>query len=126
MRIPHRLGGWEFAARLAEELGADAWFERDFDRNIWYSTLVHLTGPIADPAGLVDWVASRRDLALDAITVRASDLVRFRFGGRRPICQTLSRAVPYPNSLANPDTAAARVRSMSVMTSGQRCSASSV
>ncbi|MBN1173078.1 MAG: hypothetical protein JXA67_12960 [Micromonosporaceae bacterium] len=80
----------EFAARLGEELGADAWFEQDFDRTIWYATLVHFTGPIADPAGVVDWVAARRDLPAGTIMVNTVALVRFRYDGRQPVCQTFA------------------------------------
>jgi hypothetical protein len=82
----------EFAARLEAELGPDGWFEQDFDRTIWYSTLVHFTGPIPDTAGLVDWVATRRDLDVGEVTVGQADLVRFRFNGRQPVCSMLVRA----------------------------------
>ena len=79
----------EFAARLEAELGPDSWFEQDFDRTIWYSTLVHFTGPIPDPAGLVDWVATRRALDVGEVTMRQADLVRFRFNGWQPVCRHL-------------------------------------
>lgn len=82
----------EFAARLEAELGPNSWFEQNFDRTIWYSTLVHFTGPIPDPAGLVDWVATRRDLDVGEVTMRRADLVRFRFNGRQPVCSMLARA----------------------------------
>lgn len=74
-----------FAARLGAELGDDAWFEADFHRNIWYATLVHFAGPIADPAAVVEWVAARRHRSLGTVEVTIAELVRFRFNGRQPV-----------------------------------------
>ncbi|MEO3746530.1 hypothetical protein [Plantactinospora sp. B5E13] len=74
-----------FAARLGVELGDDAWFEADFHRNIWYATLVHFAGPIADPAAVVEWVAARRHRSLGTAEVTAAELVRFRFNDRQPV-----------------------------------------
>ncbi|WP_199853131.1 hypothetical protein [Plantactinospora sp. BC1] len=82
----------EFAARLGGELGADAWFEADFTRDIWYATLVHFTGPLRDPVGLVDWVAASRGLHLGDVVVGAAELLRFRFNGRQPVRVPLARA----------------------------------
>lgn len=41
------------AALLAAELGPDGWRETDLRRTIWYSSLVHFTGPIRRP-----WISS--------------------------------------------------------------------
>ncbi|MGE5156127.1 MAG: hypothetical protein ACM3JP_01350 [Betaproteobacteria bacterium] len=80
------------AGRLAHELGGDAWFEAEFHRDIWYATLVHFTGVVADPAGLVDWVASRRDLDLGVSDIDGMELTRFTYNGLQPVRSTLARA----------------------------------
>ncbi|MDW5323668.1 hypothetical protein [Plantactinospora sp. KLBMP9567] len=82
----------EFAARLAVELGDDAWFEAGFSRDIWYATLVHFTGPLRDPPALVDWVAARRGADLGDAVVGAAELLRFRFNGRQPVRVPLAGA----------------------------------
>ena len=82
----------DFADRLGEELGADGWFEAEYERDIWYATLVHFTEAIRDPGGLVDWVAARRGLDLGAIAVQESELLRFRYNGRQPVRVGLARA----------------------------------
>lgn len=82
----------DFACGLAEELGADGWFEHEYDRDIWYATVVHFTGPIDDPAALVDWVATRRRLDLGVATVGEAELSMLRFDGRQPVREPLARA----------------------------------
>ncbi|GIG92038.1 hypothetical protein [Plantactinospora endophytica] len=82
----------DFAARLGAELGDDAWFEADFSRDIWYATLVHFTGPLRDPAALVDWVAARRGTDLGEAAIGAAELLRFRFDGRQPVRLPLTSA----------------------------------
>ena len=82
----------EFAARLAGELGEDAWFEADYNREIWYSVLVHFTGPLTNPPALVDWVGARRDLDLGGTHVGAAELCRWRFNGTQPVPATLASA----------------------------------
>src|SRR5690606_4752874 len=44
-------------ALVARQVGE---FEAGSRRDMWHSTLVHFTGPIADPPGLVAWVRHRR------------------------------------------------------------------
>jgi hypothetical protein len=82
----------DFADRLGKELGADGWFEAEYQRDIWYATLVHFTDQIRDPSGLVDWVAAQRDLALDVTAVSEAELVRFAYNGRQPVRAGLARA----------------------------------
>ena len=67
----------QLAAALAAELGADGWREADVERTIWYSSLLHFTGPVARPADLVDFVARRRRVDLGEVTVDRLSLVRF-------------------------------------------------
>jgi len=67
----------QLAALLAAELGPDGWREADMKRTIWYSSLLHFTGPIARPADLVAFVADRRHLDLGTITVNRLSLVKF-------------------------------------------------
>jgi hypothetical protein len=81
-----------FAALLAEELADDAWFEAGFDRDIWYSNLVHFTRPPSDARALVDWVASRRDMDMGSSVHTCADLVAWTFTGRHMVPETLGRA----------------------------------
>ncbi|ADB35336.1 hypothetical protein Kfla_6334 [Kribbella flavida DSM 17836] len=76
-----------FMDLYAEELGADAWYERDhyFRRDIWYVNLLHFTTTIPDPAALIDWVAARRHRTFGQVTVDTAEVVRFRLvDGPRP------------------------------------------
>lgn len=82
----------DFARRLGDELGPDGWFEANYHRDIWYATLVHFTGELRDPRGLVDWVAARRRLNLGCTAVGAAELLRFRYNGRQPVRVALARA----------------------------------
>ena len=71
-----------FAGALDEELGEDGWYESDFDRSIWYANLVHFTGPVAEPAELVAWVASRREV--DPVEVETeTELLHWAFDGQQ-------------------------------------------
>ncbi|MFB6677547.1 hypothetical protein ACFCWG_35095 [Streptomyces sp. NPDC056390] len=70
-------------------LGEDGWLETGFDRNIWYSTLVHFTSPLADPQAVVQWVGERRHLALGEVDCRHAELVVYRFNGSRMVMQAL-------------------------------------
>lgn len=72
-----------FSADLAEELGPLGWYEDGFDRSIWYANLVHFTGPLSDPDGLVSWVAERRDVALGVTQARRVDLLDWEYDGRQ-------------------------------------------
>ena len=70
-----------FTEALAEELGPDGWLEADFNRNIWYSTLVHFAGPIDNPAGLVEWVSERRETDIAQASFDTAQLIRYTFTG---------------------------------------------
>ncbi|WP_405633960.1 hypothetical protein OHB53_00675 [Streptomyces sp. NBC_00056] len=72
-----------------DALGEEAWLEADFDRNIWYSTLVHFTRPLTKPQAVVDWVGERRELALGQVECRHAELVVYRFNGSRIVMETL-------------------------------------
>lgn len=71
--------------RLETELGEDGWLERvAFERGrdpIWYSTLVHFTGPISNARTLVNWVDQRRDLPLGIETFDSMALCAWAFDG---------------------------------------------
>lgn len=71
--------GWQLMQILEAELGADAHYERDLgmSRDIFYSNVIHLAGDIADPSGLVDWVAAHRQIAPVRFTPRTASLVHF-------------------------------------------------
>jgi len=86
-----------FASALAEELGPDGWYEMGFNRNIWYASLVHFTGPIADPRGLVEWVRARRlgDLEVNHFAATAVELIRWSYNGRQVLPVGMA-VVPLP------------------------------
>jgi hypothetical protein len=86
-----------FAAALAEELGDDGWYEAGFDRTIWYSTLVHFAGPIAQPAGLVQWVAEHRKTFIAQAFLPVTELIRYRHNGRHTELESLATARQGPS-----------------------------
>jgi hypothetical protein len=67
------------ADAFAEELGADGWREGGFRRDIWYANLLHLSGDVAHPRPLVDWVADRRHLPLGELAAAQVHLARYRW-----------------------------------------------
>lgn len=72
-----------------DALGGDGWLEADFDRNIWYSTLVHFTRQLTNPQAVVDWVGERRELSLGQVECSRAELVVYRFNGSRIVMETL-------------------------------------
>jgi len=83
----------DFAQALAEELGADGWLEADFNRSIWYSTLVHFAGPIDDPQRLVTWITERRETLIAQATFDTAQLIRYAFNGHHTELVTLASVV---------------------------------
>jgi hypothetical protein len=79
-----------FADRLKRELGDDGWFEATFHRDIWYATLVHFTADLSDPAGLVEWVAERRQLDLGIAILKKAELIAFQYTGRHMSSQAFA------------------------------------
>lgn len=72
--------------RLGSELGPLGSLEDGVARDIWYSTVLHFAAPIADPEGLVSWVADRRRIVETTVAIDSVSLVRFRYaeaGARR-------------------------------------------
>jgi len=71
--------------RLGVHLDRDGWLERAaFERGrdpIWYCTLAHFAGPIAEPGRLVSWVDQRSALALGTATFDSMALCRWSFDG---------------------------------------------
>jgi hypothetical protein len=80
----------DFSVQLRAELGSDAWFEDQYDRNIWYVSLLHFAGPLTHPRKLIQWVNARRDLAIGDIAIDAAHLVTFAYDGHRPIMVALA------------------------------------
>jgi hypothetical protein len=68
-----------FMDLLKDELGDDAWVEAGFTRDIWYANILHFGAGIAQPAGLVEWVAHRRELDFGRAVMDTAELVRFRY-----------------------------------------------
>jgi hypothetical protein len=81
-----------FADRLEAELGDDAWFEAEYQRDIWYATLLHFASEVRDPGALVDWVSVRRRLDLGLVEVDTTELVSFRYNGLQPVRVRLAQA----------------------------------
>jgi hypothetical protein len=69
----------KFTDLLKDELGADAWREAGFSRDIWYANILHFAGDIAQPAELIEWVVQRRELDLGRAVIDTAELVRFRY-----------------------------------------------
>jgi hypothetical protein len=82
-----------FAWTLAEELGADGWFEAGLRRDIWYAMLLHFAGPLRSPRRLIDWVTARRRLDLGETTIVAAEICQWVPDRRRPAPRVLA-AVP--------------------------------
>lgn len=85
-------GADDFAAALAEELGPWGFYEASFDRSIWYSNLIHFTGPLAAPEALVQWVARRRALDLGVTEVPAAHLLDWKYDGCQMVPVSLGRS----------------------------------
>jgi hypothetical protein len=71
--------------RLDDELGDDGWLERHVFSSgrdpIWYCSVLHFAGPIADPRGLVDWAAAQSDVSVGVASFTALDLCTWVFDG---------------------------------------------
>lgn len=79
-----------FAWALADELGADGWFEAGVRRDIWYAMVLHFGGPIRSPRRLVDWVTARRRLDLGETTMAEAALCQWVPDPRRPAPRVLA------------------------------------
>jgi len=79
-----------FAWALADELGADGWFEAGIQREIWYAMVLHFAAPIRSPRRLVDWVTARRRLDLGETTIRTAQLCQWVPDRRRPAPRILA------------------------------------
>ena len=79
----------DFAATLEVALGPDGSYETG-ERDIWYANVLHFAGPVADPAGLIDWVTQRRELDLGEVTMEAAELCQWVPGPRRPAPRVLA------------------------------------
>jgi len=67
---------------VAAELGENGHYEDDSYRgDVWWSTLLHFTEPLADGAALVAWVDDRRALDLGPFQAGSLDLVRYEYDG---------------------------------------------
>jgi hypothetical protein len=75
----------ELRRQLGIELGPDGWLEDQFFESgrdpIWYCSLVHFAAPLASPQELVDWVDTRRSVAIGSETFASVALCQWRFEG---------------------------------------------
>lgn len=67
------------AAALEEALGQEGWFEKGRPRDIWYLNVVHFTGSIADPRGLVQWVETRDGSEGSPVHAESLEAVQWEF-----------------------------------------------
>ncbi len=79
------------AVKLEQHLGPEGWFEQGRVRDIWYLNLIHFTGPIDDPTGLVRWVDEQDapDLAVESASLQVA---RWDFDGDGMIPSELAGA----------------------------------
>lgn len=85
---------WVFMAELAGVLGPLASYETS--RDIWYVNLVHFTGPVLDPEGLIEWVAAHRSIPSVEFAVADVELVTFNLAadpGPVMVPSTMAREV---------------------------------
>jgi hypothetical protein len=82
----------EFAERLRAELGAEGHYEDEFNRDIWYASLVHFLSRPACPAELVEWVGRRRRVDLGVSTARGAQLILWRYTGSGMVPDVLAEA----------------------------------
>ena len=73
-----------FRAAILAELGGLGAEEAGYRRAVWWSTLLHFAAPVADRAGLVDWVEARAELP-QPLVLRGdrAAVVRYAFDGQR-------------------------------------------
>ncbi|HEY2792177.1 MAG TPA: hypothetical protein VGJ28_07480, partial [Micromonosporaceae bacterium] len=65
--------------------GTDDGFERNFNRDIWYVTLVHFAAPIPAPEPLLDWVSQRRRIDLGTVAAERIELIRWAYDGGQTV-----------------------------------------
>lgn len=94
----------DFAACLTAAVGPTPWSNRD----IWYANLLHFAGPIDDPAGLLDWVAARRELQLGDWYSAEAILTAWRYDGRQAVPAPLA-VVPFAGAATGTTGSAAGV-----------------
>lgn len=66
-------------------LGDAATVDSSYRGDRWWCSLLHFTGPIANPRGLVDWVDARTDLDLGPFRGELLELVRYEHDGERTV-----------------------------------------
>jgi hypothetical protein len=73
-----------FRSAILAGLGGLGAEEAGYRRSVWWSTLLHFAAPVADRAGLVDWVEARAELP-QALVLRGdrAAVVRYAFDGQR-------------------------------------------
>jgi hypothetical protein len=81
------------AAAYAAALGPDAWFEKDFRRDIWYLNLVHFAAPVGNPQALIDWVADRREVPPIRLRVTEVEVATWCFTGAGAVPRRLAASL---------------------------------
>ena len=73
-----------FRSAVLDGLGGLGAEEAGYRRAVWWSTLLHFAAPVADRAGLVDWVEARADLPQRlALRGDRAAVVHYAFDGAR-------------------------------------------
>jgi len=80
-------------AAYVAALGADAWLENGFRRDIWYLNILHFAAPVPDPGALIGWVAERRESVPIRVRVTEVEIAAWRFTGTGMAPRRLAAAV---------------------------------
>ena len=72
-----------FRAAVLERLGGLGAEEAGYRGSTWWATLVHFAAPLADRAGLVEWVDARLSLPPVLVTAERVEVVRYAYDGAR-------------------------------------------
>ncbi|HET9944416.1 MAG TPA: hypothetical protein VFR56_02105 [Actinomycetes bacterium] len=80
-----------FRSAILAGLGGLGAEEAGYRRAVWWSTLLHFAAPVADRAGLVDWVEAREALP-EPLVLRGdrASVVHYAFDGQRTSPQELA------------------------------------
>jgi hypothetical protein len=84
----------DLARHVTDALSAEGCGHAGRAPDIWYLNLVYFTGPVRNPHGLVEWVATRRETKVSDAWAHGIQLVRWRHTGDGMIPVVLASATP--------------------------------
>jgi hypothetical protein len=74
-----------FRAAVLAVLGDHGRAEGYYRRSVWWSTVLHLASPVADPAALLAWADARTETAYGDVVAGAVDVVRYEHDGEQVV-----------------------------------------